>query len=364
MSHTNNGLRPKVVAVTAFTVCLLALLVWYSQRGSNPTQGESFSNEPTPANQPQQPGSLPKAGSRSRTNLAREAKHQLPQPPGNVVLTDKTAAVQRQIEASVDAMNGAIAFWGCVVDQNGNPIAGAKVSLSCRTWQAQPLDANASQTKTELATDEAGRFQIGGMTGDRLTIDDVVKPGYLLSPRAKKTFAFANSPKPFFADPNVPEIIRMWKQGQHEPTVSQEGFYGFQPDGRAYVVDLLTGKSVEGNAEQGDLRVRITRPAKIKPREKYPWVLEIAAVDGGLVEAGDDYLYQAPEAGYLSAVKIVMNPEQAGWTSVLKKAYYLKSRGGKVYGAIQMTVRPNYGNGSSMQTESVLNSNGSRNLEP
>lgn len=156
----------------------------------------------------------------------------------------------------------------------------------------------------------------------------------------------------------------MWKQGQHEPTVSQKGFYGFQPDGRAYVVDLLTGKNVEGNAEHGDLPVRIIRPDTIKPREKYLWALEIAVVDGGLVEAGDDYLYQAPEAGYLPAVKIEMDPEKAGWTSVLKKAYYLKSRGGKVYGAVQMTVRPNYGNGSSMQIESVLNPNGSRNLEP
>jgi hypothetical protein len=364
MNHYTNSVRGRIMAATALTGCILACLVWFLQRGPDAADNAVSLEQPTNGDQFERPGPTAGVETTTETNSIVETSGQSHQPQASISGPEKTTLVQPQIEASVRAMNGAIAFWGCVVDEDGNAIAGAKVSLSYRTWHAQPLDMNASQTRTELVADHAGRIQLSGATGDRLTVESVEKPGYLPSPKAKKTFAFANSPELFSPDPNAPVVIRMWKQGQREPTVSREGFYGFRPDGRVYTVDLLSSKNIEGDTGQGDLQVRITRPENVKPREKYPWRLEVAAVGGGLVQAKDEFLFQAPEIGYSPALEVEMDPAEASWTSVLKKSLYLQSRGGKVYGAIQMTIRPNYSNGSSIQTESVLNVNGSRNLQP
>jgi len=251
-----------------------------------------------------------------------------------------------------------------VVDQDGQPVTGARVSLNYRTWHAGASDVNGVVTEVSLATDQAGRFELTGVSGDRLTIENVEKSGYILSSKDKKTFTYAAGPELYSPNINSPYLVHMWKQVEHEPTISRKDFYGFQPDGRTYSIDLFTGKNIEGAQGKDDLQVRISRPQDIHPREKFVWSIELAIPNGGIVATSDEFLYQAPENGYSPSIKIEMDPKDPDWTSVLRKSFYIQTRGGAIYGAVQMTIRPVYNDKSAIGFQSILNPAGSRNLQP
>ena len=67
-----------------------------------------------------------------------------------------------------------IELYGKVIDQHGDPVPGATVTLT-------PVDAptgDASQSKTVLASDAAGKFSIKGLHGFSMGVH-VKKEGYL-----------------------------------------------------------------------------------------------------------------------------------------------------------------------------------------
>lgn len=101
----------------------------------------------------------------------------------------------------------------------------------------------------------------------------------------------------------------------------------------------------------------------MKARQSYRWSLEVGAVKGGIQEASDEFLFEAPASGYLSHIEYTMVPTNEAWTSVLKKRFYFRSRNGSPYGAMDVTVRPDYSGKSAIQLESVVDTNASRNLQ-
>jgi hypothetical protein len=274
------------------------------------------------------------------------------------------SAGESQMKEIVETKNVPIDFWGRIIDQYEKPIAGVRIVMRVRHWELLPAAGPTSTSpRVELLSDSDGRFEWHGQTGDTLSIEAVEKADYKLSPRARNGFSYGPSPEPFTPDPSQPVVIRMWRLGPGEPTVSNRGFFGFVPDGRLYTLDLIKNQKHENPSGDGDLTVRISRPSEIKPRDRYSWDLELAAIEGGIAEATDEFLYQAPETGYESKLRIKMDPADPNWTSVLRRQFYFRSRSGRVYGVIQMTVRPDYAGESAIQVESVVNPNGSRNLQ-
>ena len=57
-----------------------------------------------------------------------------------------------------------------------------------------------------------GRFELVGLLGDSLTLETIEKPGYLLSPQARKGFNYGRTPIPFRADSLQPVVFRLWKR--------------------------------------------------------------------------------------------------------------------------------------------------------
>lgn len=286
-----------------------------------------------------------------------------PAAPGHQqqAVQDRAAEWNRALEDK----NVQVDFWGRVVDQHETPVPGVRVVMRVRHWYFADTGGPASSfPRAEVLSDADGRFQWHGQTGDSLTIEAVERAGYKLSPRAPKAFSYGQSPEPFTPEQSRPVTIRMWRLAQSEPTVVNRGFFGFIPDGRFYTLDLVKNQKTEGDAPAGDIRIMISRSGAPQPREHYRWALEIAGVDGGVLEATDEFLFEAPEGGYQPSFKLEVDPASAEWTSVLRKQFYFRSRGGAVYGAINMTVRPDYAGESAIQVESVLNNHGSRNLQP
>ena len=261
--------------------------------------------------------------------------------------------------------NVLINFWGRVVDQDNSPLAGVKIVFSIRQWKSSPMDPVAStQIKSETLSDTDGRFQLADALGDTVELETSEKEGYRFPPKARYVFSYGDSPERFNPNPNAPIVIRLWKTGEPAPLVSNKTLFGFIPDGRAYTLNLLTNKKLEGDNREGDLVIKLKRPEKILPREKYSWGFQISAVGGGIVEATDEFLFAAPDSGYQAEVSYQFSPDDPNWAATFEKTFYIRARDGAVYGVANLLIRSKYNNESAILIESHLNPTSSRNLQP
>ena len=114
----------------------------------------------------------------------------------------------------------------------------------------------------------------------------------------------------------------------------------------------------------GDLRVQVRCPEKVDRKTPYPWSFIIDPIDGGILETNDPFLYRAPDSGYEPGYEVIMDPAASKWKDQVKRQFYVKSRGGKVYASVEVTVFPNYdGQMGRFRVNYLANPAGSRNLE-
>jgi hypothetical protein len=245
-------------------------------------------------------------------------------------------------------------FYGKIIDQHGQPVAGADVALNIN------LDfGRGGSQKTQ--TDADGLFQFTGIRGRSLNIVPE-KKGFQIEGHGLGLKGL-NGPETSLSNRAV---YTMWKLKGPESMIHDQKRYNFKPDDRIYTIDLLSKKIVEGTNDIGDLYVQFQRPPQIKPREDFEWSFTMTAIGGGLIEVtNDDYfLNEAPANGYQPQYKFNMtpaNPKWHGWNG--EETFYLKSRDGKVYGHFHIRINPVSHDGSSLEIESYVNPAGSRNLE-
>jgi hypothetical protein len=251
-------------------------------------------------------------------------------------------------------------FYGKVIDQYGLPVARADVSLVIN----RAAGGGAAQ-KTQ--TDEKGLFQFTGIKGQSLNITPE-KIGYQIEGHGLGLKGL-NGPE---TSPDNRAIYTMWKLKGPEPMLHNElNTRKIQPDGRVFTVDFVKNEITEGTNVAGDILVQIKRPPEVKPREKYDWSFVMTAIDGGFIEVTNDvYLNEAPQSGYQQQYQMnryATNVVNYSTYSLYRtdRTFFLKSRGGKVYGHFHINeLDPDYRGGmASLRIESYINPAGSRNLE-
>jgi len=246
-------------------------------------------------------------------------------------------------------------FYGRVIDQHGQPVVGADVTLNINL-----TIGHGDSQKTQ--TDANGLFQFIGIRGQSVSVVPE-KKGYLIEGHGLGLKG-QDGPE---TDPSNRAVYIMWKAKGAEPMIHDQKRYDLKPDNRIYTLDLLARKMTEGTNESGDLLVQIERPAQVeqtKPHENFDWSFVMTAIGGGLIEVtNDDYLNEAPTTGYQPEFKLTMAADTRwhGWDA--EKTFYMKSRDGKAYGHFHIRVFPVSRNGSSLEIESYVNPAGSRNLE-
>jgi hypothetical protein len=294
--------------------------------------------------------------------------------PQGAQSTDKlTPTEQRRevINTWEQAREKEVEFWGKVIDQHGQPVAGVAVTATITSHQI-PLPGFKPHPRTiySATSDVSGLFYIKGGAGRGFTIETMMKQGYVLNPELQKrtdNLYWYNydqlDPKGFMPDANAPVVFRMWKIGKPEKLIDGESFYGIIPNGGVYTVDLLTKKKSLGEAT-GDLRVSIHRPSDIKWGARgYDWSCEIDGIGGGVIETQDELMYSAPESGYQSHYEIKISACDVPWSDEVKRQLYLKSRDGKVYARLDVEIFANYQDKAVFSMKYFANPNGSRNLE-
>lgn len=262
-----------------------------------------------------------------------------------------------RLQQIIEGENVPINFWGQVVDQDDQPVPNVRIVMIARHPEyVVPESVTSTNLTMEMLTDAGGRFEWTGGTGDLLSIESVVKDGYLLSLKAPRNFA------PSSGNYENPVIIKMWKESSKESLISGSHVFGID-SGKVYTLDLISGRKIEGEAG-GDLKVIITRPPDAQPRDKYQWSFSIEAVQGGLIESDDEFMFLAPQSGYQPTFAMQLDPSNPTWSIEVPKQFFIRTRDGRIYGRIQVNIYSIYNVHSAIEINYTINPNSSRNLQP
>lgn len=157
-----------------------------------------------------------------------------------------------------------INFFGKVVDENGNPVNGAKILFA---W----TDLSRAGTSSKQSTsDEQGLFDLTGKTGKFLEVR-VSKEGYYAYSENRFAFEYAAFFDENYHQPNAktPVVFRLRKKGDiPQELIVRRALMGIKPNGEPHYIDLQTTRKV--GTGKGDFAISITRtaPADVK---QYDW---------------------------------------------------------------------------------------------
>lgn len=272
-------------------------------------------------------------------------------------LLDANPKLQK-IKQIQQAANRQMDFYGHVVDQHGDPVAGAEVAYRYAYYPDTTLPTFSWSVRNDVTTTNAlGKFQIETARGVHLTIADIRKPGYAV--QASQVFQYRPrtvDDVPFASDPANPVIFQAWKKTEVARELKRgEERFNNPANGEPYLIVLPeTGKTVTIAFTHHDEKTTDENHGKRR------WSAKIRVQNGGVIESDDAFMYEAPENGYQPEWEIA-----AGENDYLRKNFYLKANDGKVYGRLQVELGGYYGRNEDkgfIQYSYVLNPTGSRNL--
>lgn len=250
-----------------------------------------------------------------------------------------------------------ISFFGKVVDQDDQPVEGAKVVL-----QWTDMSAKGTSNRT-LFTDATGRFQLTGVSGKNLGVNQIFKEGYYLVTKGIQTgFEYAAFFEPIYHQPDVndPVVFRLRKAGEiPSELIVRESLIGLPANGAAQTIDLRTGNKIAA----GDVRLSVTRGEPNEDR-RYDWSIQIEGANGsGLIESEDEFMFEAPEEGYLPKYSYRFDADSPDWQSEVRKNYFVRSGNGANYARLEIKFMPRYQQNAAVRVRFFVNPTGSRNLE-
>jgi len=248
----------------------------------------------------------------------------------NPNLTPKQQAMQQ-------AYNSPIDFWGKVVDQNGNPVAGATVTFSV---DSQPWEEE-DQRKVTMLSGANGLFSLTGKKGVGIVVY-VSKEGYYST--EDQSAAALNY---FFKSKNNQVSFRRAGKMESFPTEAQPTVFvltqkgpaatnlvhkhvriPIPKDGTPVDIDLAQGRVVA--AGQGDLQVEswVTDNGKdvVHP---FPWKCRVSVLGGGLQPRTGKLDFQAPSGSYQPQDEVDMSATASPWSKSMNKQYFLQLSGNR-----------------------------------
>ena len=304
--------------------------------------------------QPSRPESTKAADSRQTSNTSRLP----PLPPFATPLAEALAKTNPVAAMRLALWQAPIEFYGKVVDENSNAVAGVNIHFS---WYDIP--AKDGERTADTQSDSEGLFSLQGKHGPSLTVG-FSKEGYYSSQRGEMSFNYVMGTDIISPDPQNPVVFNLRKKGTSEPLVHIAGIglrtmrdYLLAADGKPTEVSLRDGRLAP--VGQGDLKVEFRAGDSIAPSE-ISWWCQVSVPGGGLMETSEEFPFLAPENGYQEFNKWSIT--STNWTETLDKQYYVKLRDGN-FGQVKLRVI-GVPKRAYFRMESFLNPSGSRNLEP
>jgi hypothetical protein len=251
-----------------------------------------------------------------------------------------------------------IEFYGKVVDQNGQPVAGATADLQWTGIQGEALDKATKITGTD------GRFVLSGVEGKLLSVW-VHKDGCVGKMEVQGDYDFADfsAPNFYLPDSNNPIVFRVWKLGNSEPMFKNHAYGDLTVDGKLFWLDVKNGRF----GDVGDVAFSVFRHNLEKGRESgYTLTVQAAPGGGMTVSSGEEFMFQAPAGGYQTAIRIeqaaMRNGSDMGFKVTQNLRFYMRTADGK-YMAVSAEVGQSGFPKADVSALIFYNPSGSRNLE-
>ena len=265
-----------------------------------------------------------------------------------------------------------INFYGKVVDENDQPVAGATAHF---VWDGGVTNniprpfTDAGKVSADAVTDSAGLFSLTNVMGTELDVS-IGKAGYYSSRTNRGTQYFKYSKMNldsvygigdyFKPDSNHPVIYYLHKKGQGVKLITSDN--GTRPDLAIRVPKDGTPGRVDFPQNQigatGQLEISQNKPPW---QGATNWSFSLSIPDGGLIENQDEFQFQAPDTGYQPKIEYNFAKSEPDWTTHVTKQFYIAFGQPRKYGWLrfesdisQETVFVTY----------VINPTGSQNLEP
>jgi len=211
------------------------------------------------------------------------------------------------------AYNNPINFWGKVIDENGDPIEGAKVELSVLDDPSWSFDGTSSSTY-KVKTDPQGRFELLGKKGASVYAV-ASQEGYAQYVDSKKGNLSSLSIQ-YFEEENT--NMRYKQPTEDTPTTlilrKKNSIASLSHDSKGNVDISRTGDTEEIllKAKEKEIKIKIrcwsSAPVPFK-YDQYDWRAEIEVVGGKLQPITKEAAIEAPEDGYEDLYKISMGKD-------------------------------------------------------
>lgn len=338
-----------------FCVIALALCLWLVLRHKTEKNKVAELHEtaivnrpPQPVKQFQQPTNILQSHPNPKTGLETLAEVR-----SNLLSPGR----MKRLEKIQEAWRTPIEFYGIVVDQSNNPVAGASIQFVC---------SDLSKTGTSYynaESDANGMFSLTGVLRKGISVQ-VSKEGYYASRRDRDSFEYAfNGGNNFVPDAGNPVIFHLHKKGQGaQLTTSAYGMRDDFPvlvprDGTPVNVDLIERKT----DVSGDLQLSQIKPDWSQLQQATNWSFHMNLSDGGFVGEDDAFQFEAPETGYESTIDLNFVKGEPGWETQMATNYYIVFGQPPKYGWLHIDAN------IAQQTvflKYAINPTGSRNLEP
>jgi hypothetical protein len=333
-------------------IILLALFTnWaFRHRPSRPLppgQGEAATRQ-----NPIEPGP-PAHDSSSERATVSAATAQMPDTNG---MNAHQAEMERR---SIEVFKTPIDFYGKVVDENSDPLAGADIRFS---WNRLSISNTLETGQTAAASDENGLFSLEGQNGEGLDVR-VTKSGYYNVRSNAMSFQFSqfSGMHVYVPDRISPVIFVLRKKGNGASLVtsklgmSDDFAVPVPRDGIPMKVDLLNRKTGEG-----PLEIAQTKPEPKLMNAAKEWSFKMTIPGGGFIEyQNQDFPFEAPDVGYQSTMQFNFQRGEADWTEAISKDFFIRFADPPIYG--RMHVETSIGGG--VRLTYAINPDGSRNLE-
>lgn len=344
------------IIIALLALLMVAWIVWMlgNPKPSSPPQPSAQVATATPA--PATSPLITPAPTTSPTSIPASMRQQ---PGGPYQPADPRWAERRRLrkEDPKYEWKTPIEFYGKVLDQDGNPVAGATADV---VWTNMTPNGSSHM---QVTSDADGLFSITGISGKHMTVQATKDGYYRETSKGRSSYEYAGFWEPTYhePDPNNPVIFHLRRKGVSEPMI-QRGpmLLGARNDGTPANFDLTTGRKAADSS--GNIALRISKGSKINKR--FDWTATVEGIDGaGLIESKDEFMATAPADGYLPHWTFSQKATDETYQSEVQAKFYVKTGDGK-YARVEMRIIPEYNETAAVDLTVYLNpAPGSRNLE-
>jgi hypothetical protein len=328
----------KIKTYSLLLITLICLAIWLLRGNSSDWQPSSFGTE-----------------QRTKNPRSSTSSHAVMEP-------------QNPTAAFLGAFKSPIELYGKIVDQHGNPVAGATIRLS-------PVDrpfGDDSNSAMTLVSDAAGEFSVKGKQGFAMGVR-AAKDGYMTLPSlgggtssAMVYYGGEGKIGKRYSNPATPLVLTLHEIGPVDPIFYVERTNRKLPvDGTVRAIALDSEKGLGEHKIEFRFKSDWNKLPKNNEMygKRYDWSLETSIPGGGFLESDSDYKFEAPETGYQESIIIQYSAKmpQEQWGYLVQRRYFVKFSDGS-YGRIRFSIDASTDSAPLNMTSWLNLKPGSRNL--